>query len=62
MNSESVFIVAKALSDLEFEKLYLLMKINIDKKKNLLKKKKKLITHEESRLYILRTVFGIREE
>jgi hypothetical protein len=58
MNSETVFIVAKALTDLEFEKLYLMLKIDLDKKKNILKKKKKMITNEEAQLYLLRTVFS----
>ncbi len=58
MNSETVFIVAKALTDLEFEKLYLMIKIELDKKKNIMKKKKIMITNEEAQLYLLRTVFS----
>jgi hypothetical protein len=58
MNSETVFIVAKALTDLEFEKLCLMIKIDLDKKNNIMKKKKKMITNEEAQLYLLRTVFS----
>jgi hypothetical protein len=58
MNSETVFIVAKALTDLEFEKLYLMIKIDLDKKKNIKKKKKKMITNEEAQLYLLKTVYS----
>lgn len=57
MNSETVFIVAKALTHLEFEKLYLMMKIDLDKK-NIKKKKEKMISKEEAQLYLLRTVFS----
>ena len=61
MNAEEVYNIAIYLSEKELERLYTLLEKRVCKKKNHVYKraKKKLITDEEARRYILKTVFKV---
>ncbi|WP_264522383.1 hypothetical protein [Flavobacterium sp. N1994] len=59
MKAEEVYNIAIHLSEMELERLYALLKKRICKKQNIVFKspKKLLITDEEARRYLLKTVF-----
>ncbi len=61
MRAEEVYNIAIHLPEKELERLYTLLEKNVCKKKNHTCKpiKKKLITDEEARRYILKTVFKV---
>ncbi len=61
MKAEEVYNIAIYLPEKELERLYALLEKSICKKANTVCKhaKKKLITDEEARKYILKTVFKI---
>ena len=61
MKAEEVYNIAIHLPEKELERLYTLLEKNVCKKKSLVCKraKKKLITDEEARSYILKTVFRV---
>jgi hypothetical protein len=62
MRAEEVYNIAIHLPEKELERLYTLLgdKVVKQKKKNDKPVKKKLITEEEARKFILRTVFKVR--
>jgi len=62
MRAEEVYNIAIHLPEKELERLYTLLgdKVVKQKKKNYKPIKKKLITDEEAREFILRTVFRVR--
>jgi hypothetical protein len=61
MKAEEVYNIAIHLSEKELERLYALLQKRIYKKQNKVCKlpKKKLITEEEAKRYIYKTVFKI---
>lgn len=61
MRAEEVYSIAIYLSEKELERLYILLEKKVYKRQNKYCKpiKKKLITNEEARKYILKTVFKI---
>ena len=61
MKAEEVYNIAIHLPEREMERLYILLENKVCKKQNEVCKpsKKKLITNEEARRYILKTVFRV---